>query len=487
MNDKTKYVIFAVLTLLNLTLFISMSGSGKEPKGTTVSNKEYAPKIPTNQNEPPKYIEKIPPVMPEPEPEQEKEVDKEDDERDKDPIPEPELQPEPEPEPEQKPEEHKNENSKKPHLETCLRVYNRELKQGNYDKVVNGLTKFMTIEPTVGINAECKPPSSKFTCSDYKYALGEGTKKAKKERKVAFLIQFGFDVDMLEAFLWEVYDVVDKFFITESVVTHSNRQIRKPLVWDMVKGDARFERFKDKIVHFIVDDSDVRIPNGDIWVSERNQEYIRWKEFLKWNEYHREFEETDVIGFGDTDEIVSRDVILALKKCTGDITTLDVASIFFMGDNKTAFPTDWPVHPYAFSYGDPTFYTIRSAKEYERQRADTPSRRKGQGDKHVFGGAHISPYMYLPYIVNKFIVATEYNVPDIPEGDIDYLDNYFVKYIIRDFEGRVRPVDQVWDELKEIHFIPWFIKCNPDRFPRFYGKKDPRIYLTKDQLNFECV
>ena len=472
MNDKTKYAIFAILTLLNLTLFISMTGgSGNESKNTAVNKKGNTEKTPTKEIATPHYTEQIPAGDYEQEQDQENEEDQ--DERDKDPMKTP------------APETHRT--GETPHLEKCLRVYEKELIKRNYDKVVNGLARFMTIEPTVGINTECKPPTGNIKCSDYKYALGEKTKNAKEERKVAFLIQFGFDVDMLEAFLWEVYDVVDKFFITESVVTHSDRQIRKPLVWDMVKGSPRFERFKDKIVHFIVDDSDVRKSNGDIWVSERNQEYVRWKEFLKWNEYHKEFKETDVIGFGDTDEIVSRDVILALKKCTGDITTLDVASLFFIGNNKTVFPTDWPVYPFSYSYGDPTFYTIKSAKEYEVQRADTPSRRKGQGDKYIFGGAHISPYMYLPYIVNKFIVATEYSLPEIPEGDIDHLDNYFSKYIVRDLDHRSTPIDKVWDEVEDIYFVPWFIKCNPDRFPTFFGKKDHRIYLTKDQLNFECI
>lgn len=373
------------------------------------------------------------------------------------------------------------------HLETCLKVYNKEISKKNYEKVVNGLTRFITVEPTVGINTECVPPPIKFECSKYQYALGSGTHKAYNERKVAFLIQFGFDVDMLEAFLWEVYDVVDKFFITESVVTHSEKQIRKPLVWDMVKSQPRFARFKDKIVHFIVDDSDVLRPGGDIWVSERNQEYVRWKEFLKWNNYNKVFKESDIVGFGDTDEIPSREVILALKKCTGDISTLDVASIFYYGTNNSVFTTDWPVYPYRYSYGDPTFYTIKSAKEYEIQRSDTPSRRKGQGDKYVLGGAHISPYLYLPLVVNKFIVGTEYNVVNIPEGDIDTLNEHFKNLINRDVSYKLRRAEDVWDEIKDISFIPWFIKCNPDRFPSFYGKKDPRIYLPKDKLNFECL
>lgn len=385
------------------------------------------------------------------------------------------------------PDEPEQEPKKRPYLETCLKLYNEEISKKNYENVIRGLSKFIAIEPPVAINQSCKPQTKDIVCSDYKYALGDNTRNAEKERKVAFLIQFGFDVDMLEVFLWEVYDVVDKFFITESIVSHSNKQIRKPLMWDSIKSQPRFARFKDKIVHFIVDDSDVLNPKGDIWVSERRQEWVRWKEFLKWNDYHHEFEETDIVGFGDTDEIVSRDVILTLKKCTGTITTLDVASIFLFGDNKTVFPTDWPVRPYSYSYGDPTFYTIKSAKEYEIARRDTPSRRKGQGDRHIFGGAHISPYFYLPFIINKFVVATEYTVAKIPDGDIDTLDEYFIQYITHDIAHRIRNANDVWDNLKEIHFIPWFIKCNPDRFPRFYGKKDPRIYFTKDQIAFECL
>ena len=44
-----------------------------------------------------------------------------------------------------------------------------------------------------------------------------------EQPKITILIQLGFNMDMLEAYLWEVYDVVDKFFITELLVTHLNR------------------------------------------------------------------------------------------------------------------------------------------------------------------------------------------------------------------------------------------------------------------------
>lgn len=383
--------------------------------------------------------------------------------------------------------------SETPYLETCLKAYRRELGKGNYAKVVNGLARFITVEPPVGPSSSCKkpPPVPKVKCEDYKSAFGNNVKRVKKSKqpKVAILIQFGFDVDMLEAYLWEVYDVVDKFFITESLVTHSNRQIRKPLVWDMVKSTPRFERFAEKVVHLVVDDAEMRLPNGDIWLSERWQEYMRWKKFLEWNEQHKFFKDTDIIGFGDADEIPSRKAVAALKQCTGTIDAIDVASIFFYGDYDTVFPTDWPVSVNRYSYGDPTFFTIRSAKAYEAARRDTPSRRKGQGSSYMVGGAHISPYMYLSLVINKFLVATEYTMSQIPDKPVDEVDAYFTELVTRDLraQGRLVSAKDVKAQIKDIHFIPWFIECNPDRFPRFYKKKDPRVYYPKSKFNFKCL
>ena len=60
---------------------------------------------------------------------------------------------------------------------------------------------------------------------------------------------------MLEVLFHELDDVVDRFFIVESTRTH-NKGIRKALLWDRLKDQARFKVFQSKVVHLVLDDTE---------------------------------------------------------------------------------------------------------------------------------------------------------------------------------------------------------------------------------------
>jgi beta-1,4-mannosyl-glycoprotein beta-1,4-N-acetylglucosaminyltransferase len=61
------------------------------------------------------------------------------------------------------------------------------------------------------------------------------------------------ELDLLEIRLNELKDVVDKFVIVESTETFSKK--KKKLYYEENKGEDRFLKFKDKIIHVIVNDS----------------------------------------------------------------------------------------------------------------------------------------------------------------------------------------------------------------------------------------
>lgn len=112
------------------------------------------------------------------------------------------------------------------------------------------------------------------------------------------LIQFGFDVDALEIHLHELDEIVDKFFLIESVSAHGVLVKRKPLIWERLKFDERFEKFIHKIVHFVVDDSGIMVGNQskEDWRSEFTQEKLRWIKFLEWNSISQFFGPQDILG-----------------------------------------------------------------------------------------------------------------------------------------------------------------------------------------------
>lgn len=166
------------------------------------------------------------------------------------------------------------------------------------EKLIQEFTPYVIMEPLVPINSTCRPPLLR-----HRLEINCTTGLDSSVRKVGMLIQFGFDVDMLEVHLNELNDVVDKFFIVESTHTH-NRFFKKPLIWEAVKHQSRFAKFASKIVHFVVDDApaigEVKSSLNDTnanFVSENLQEKLRWEKFLEWNNVTNFFSPDDLLGF----------------------------------------------------------------------------------------------------------------------------------------------------------------------------------------------
>jgi Glycosyltransferase family 17 len=145
--------------------------------------------------------------------------------------------------------------------------------------VIDVSVKFLLLEPITGINAQCIAQPVTINCAAYPTLF---TRQRATPVKIAHFIQLGFDVDTLEIHLYEIYDVVDKIFIIESTLSHF-KGISKPLIWAILVQTDRFGRFRDKVVHFIIDDVEsITKPNRweGIWALERYTESIRYKRFV---------------------------------------------------------------------------------------------------------------------------------------------------------------------------------------------------------------
>lgn len=97
------------------------------------------------------------------------------------------------------------------------------------------------------------------------------------------------ELDVLEIRLNTLNDVVDKFVLAESTVTHTNRP--KKLYFELNK--RRFSRFKDKIIHVVIDDCP---PVSNPWILERYQ-------FTEIARGLKKCKSEDVILHGPVDEI----------------------------------------------------------------------------------------------------------------------------------------------------------------------------------------
>ena len=344
-----------------------------------------------------------------------------------------------------------------------------EMRTDFYEKVA----KFAELEPLVPINNQCKPPKllspDGINCAAFPTAFTG--KKRQKIAKIAHAIQLGFDIDILEIHLNELYPIVDKIFIIESLYSH-NRLTKKPLIWNEIKNESRFAKFNDKVVHFVIGDEikDNSRTVDELFKNERNQEKLRWEMVKEWNDKNHYFEDDDIIGFGDADEICSIQNLNLLRTCefSGPV---DIGTWFTHGVMNRKFYSDFPVPGHRDTLGDPTYFTFKQAE----MRIPFPNRNRGMSGKYLLGGMHISRYHYLPAIILKTLSQTEYTesifsgiLEQLKKGDSLPSIEKMVKKDIIAFYGNKFPLVSQESIGKDQFIIPWFLNCNRERYPSLF-------------------
>ena len=351
--------------------------------------------------------------------------------------------------------------------------------------LINQLSAYIIKEPIIPINASCSQPPfvnpSKINCSLYPNAFTG--RKRNSTARVAHLIQFGFDVDVLEIHLREIYDVVDYIFIIESTRSHLGFR-RKWLMWENVRNQNRFALFTSKIVHLIIDDVDA-ISDGksySVFHMEFLQEHMRWEKFLKWNAITKYFKDDDLIGMGDTDEIPSRNNIHLLKDCeiAGPV---DIGIWFPMGRITQAFKTHFPVPGNEYTLGDPTFWPLSYAKSYRK----IPTRLRGKSGRYLLGGMHMTDHPYLPFLIVKSFTCSECAdrsdrsalvkkiINFIKREDVYGMELFFGSLLYSVHVNRVTDIDNIKEKIKNVIVFPWFYECNRDRYGYWELKHDLRL------------
>ncbi|EGG22938.1 putative beta-1,4-mannosyl-glycoprotein beta-1,4-N-acetylglucosaminyltransferase [Cavenderia fasciculata] len=358
--------------------------------------------------------------------------------------------------------------------------------------LISRLVPYLVEPPLEPINEKCHPkplPSDNDITDKYcTYYPEVFSGKRNKTARVGHMVQFGFDVDILEIHLNELYDVVDYFFIIESTRTHYHK-IKKPLMWEQVKFQDRFIKFHDKIVHFILDDADERVAN-DMFSAETHQEIRRWQKFVDWNNNKGNlFQDDDIIGFGDTDEISRRENIHQLKHCQlkPNVGIVDIGIWFPFGPINQAFRPDWAVPYNPYTLGDPSYFTVGAAKN--RPSNNHPTRNRGQSGHFMLGGMHMSHYGYLPFQMVKVLSCSECGVKS--ESQVTVFSNDLSKsnYRVKELESRliqtpandrprVVPLDTMDAHFKnDVAILPWFYDCNRNRYPVWESKHDTRLEI----------
>ena len=296
------------------------------------------------------------------------------------------------------------------------------LPKESQEQIMQKIVQIDIREPFYAVDQSCQVPNLVKYTDEMCAASGSAFtgKLREKNVKMAHIMNFAFEVDVLEIHLNELYPVVDKIFLCECIYIHGKSGIKKPCVWNMIKDQPRFSKFKDKVVLLWLSEDELNIRSfHNEWRVEYSMENLRWKKFLKWNEKTKFFDDDDVVGFGDSDEIASISNLNLIKQC--ETKTIKFGIWFTRGRITEKVKTDWPVANEPFALGDPSFFTIQQAKLFPSNMnrcyipCNYPGRTRGYALNFVLGGLHLSSYKYMPQYILKLISMTEHRETEIDE------------------------------------------------------------------------
>ena len=222
---------------------------------------------------------------------------------------------------------------------------------------------------------------------------------------------------------------------------------------------------------------------------------MRWEAFLAWNNRTGEwFGPDDVLGFGDADEIPSSHNVHLLKHCEMAGPSVDIGIWFTWGRLDRAFRSDWPVPGNPWTLGDPAYWTLRSALAHAGAGTEQwhPSRMRETSKHHLLGGVHLTENAYPPFGIAKVVACTECG--EVGNITIHRLRDSFVGKVAQSMtedelmhkltaildrsvyhKDRVVELESVKVGLGQAYYVPWYLKCYPDKYPTWFGKHDGRV------------
>ena len=173
-----------------------------------------------------------------------------------------------------------------------------------------------------------------------------------------------------------------------------------------------------------------------------------------------------------------------MKYCPLKTGVLDIGIWFPYGRLDQAYASDWPVSnggKNSYTLGDPSFYRWKDASAIVSPKY--PTRQRGTSRNYLLGGIHLTYYTYLPYFMLRVLSATEcgdsYHI--FPDVGITYLqENHSLEKLENELHKRVKNprlklLKNVQEDLSQIAGLPWFYKCNSQRYPAWKGEHDTRV------------
>jgi len=253
------------------------------------------------------------------------------------------------------------------------------------------------------------------------------------------------ELDLLQYRLNTLNDYIDYFIIVESIYTHSGNE--KVLFYE--KNKQKFEKFKTKIIHIVLDDFPFKYPNIDYskneqWINEQYQRNEIKKGIEKLN-----LDNEDIIILSDLDEIPDYNILFHIKNYNfklDDIYSLEQDFYYYNLNSKQ-------IQKWYFS-------KILSYDKYKQLNLSFNNIRLLTNCKYIKnGGWHLSYFGDKHFIQNKIKEFAHQEFNDEKYTDLNII------------EEKVKNQKDLFDSVNNIENIP-VLKNN--YLPHNYEK-----YLTK--------
>ena len=368
-------------------------------------------------------------------------------------------------------------------------------------ELVHALAMVARLDPVVPVSDSCQPPplEPEPSCSGQSAFTG---RRLERPRRIVQMLLISFEGDTLEIALQESHDVVDFIFLVESTRTHSPKgkegRSTKPLMWEALRHTERF-RFvsKDKLFYIVVDDVDIQkavaAGEDDIWSVEALQTIVGVQKIKNWANSTSALDDNDIFISGDVDEVIRRDTLNQMKWCELSDTLFSGALWMPLGNLDMAYRTDHSAPDLPYTYTLPTVFTwrvIASGEDDGRRKFSTQLQEaRGASWKFVKGGVHLTNPAFVPNQILKQLSGTEYDgIAEIKNYTIEDIDKEQAFYYSLESQPawkkrqvRLNELDQTYSGWLE--YVPWFLKCNPKRYPYWFGNTDQRnralLYVLK--------
>lgn len=394
------------------------------------------------------------------------------------------------------------------------------LGQADQAEILEKLTEF--IEQPHPLRTEpCKEVAAEITdkdCTETVIGSDQVFTGPRKNGK-AFMIDvsiFGFDLDALEIKLHELNQTVDLFALIESPVTLQGDS--KPLMWARNKDQERFQPFKDKILHLVVDipqDTNFKkVPGVSNFTYENMQERLgieKLKEMMA-QILPSNVDQEVLLNYGDADELAHPRSVALMKHCEPAKLPVDSGAWMPMGRFDQAFKTDFPVRPdLPYTFGNPTFVALDDLHVGTDSSKYDGARSFGKSDRYLLGGWHLTLTPHVPFRILKYFAS-----PTAPgklgdshvaqfdgrissllrQGDTEAVYQGFSDLTWEThWKERMKPVKELSEEqpykehssLLEPPKITQCTKNNKERFEAWFGRYDRRLKVPISTPDSETV